>query len=366
MEIMLVLFILIPVLCTILLFSGFFTERKINKPDLLKYTNDFIELYDSIKDNFETNIINFRRKAKIFNVVLIIVETIIIIWAVVEINKKGLLSILLFLLAFVILYFIAIGNNKFAKKYKMLFKKYVIKPYIEKSNGKLTYNPEGGISEEVYRMAQFDKVIFNKYESDDRVTGMLMDNVYMDMSEVKTVYIKDLENEQSPAKTMFWGMCGVIRSDNFNFNDIYIRRDKLKIFPSSDRVKVDSVEFEKYFDVYSKDKELVKRLLNFEMIDLFIKFKVESGLKYEIVMKRNSVYFRFYTGMMFEVQPFNRVKEKEMLWIYHMICEFMKSIEHKLNKTENVKVDEYNYNLSMFGNPNELNFDNEFNGNDFT
>ena len=203
-------------------------------------------------------------------------------------------------------------------------------------------------------MAQFDKAVFNKYESDDRITGMLTDNVYMDMSEVKTTYIKDLEIKNSPSKTMFWGMCGVIRSEKFNFNDIYIRRDKVKIFKEADRVKVDSVEFEKYFDVYSKDKELVKKLLNFEVIDLFIKFKVESGLKYEIVMKKDTIYFRFYTGMMFEIQPFNRVKEKEMLWIYHMICEFMKSLERVvtknsiLNANMDANINKYNYDLSMF------------------
>lgn len=354
MEILLVLFILIPILGAILLFSGVFTERNINKSDLLKYTNDFLELYDSIKENFETTIIGFRKKAKIFNIAMIIIETVVIIWAAIETKKEGVLAIVLFLMAFIILYIIAMGNNRFSKKYKILFKEHIIKPYIEKGNNKLSYDHAGGISEEIYKMAQFDKAVFNKYESDDRITGMLTDNIYMDMSEVKTTYIKDLEIKNSPSKTMFWGMCGVIRSEKFNFNDIYIRRDKVKIFKEADRVKVDSVEFEKYFDVYSKDKELVKKLLNFEVIDLFIKFKVESGLKYEIVMKKDTIYFRFYTGMMFEIQPFNRVKEKEMLWIYHMICEFMKSLERVvtknsiLNANMDANINKYNYDLSMF------------------
>ncbi|MCQ2749935.1 MAG: DUF3137 domain-containing protein [Clostridia bacterium] len=108
-------------------------------------------------------------------------------------------------------------------------------------------------------------------------------------------------------------MCGVMKSSRFNYENIFIRRDKLKLLPESTRVKIDSQEFEKYFDAYSPNRTEAKKLLGFDVINMIVKFEVESGLKFEISIKGSAIYMRFYTGPMFEISASQKTKDKDML-----------------------------------------------------
>ncbi|MCQ2749936.1 MAG: hypothetical protein MJ246_08410 [Clostridia bacterium] len=63
------------------------------------------------------------------------------------------------------------------------------------------YSSTGGIEEEDYRKAEFDKKKFNRFTFDDHVSGLLKPGVFLDMSEVKTEYSK--KPGQTTGKTVF-------------------------------------------------------------------------------------------------------------------------------------------------------------------
>lgn len=342
MDILLIVFIFLPLIFLGLAFSGCFSKRVINKGDLLKYTNDFLELYEANEQEFQNELVEFKKIEKIKNILALIVESGLILMAIYELSVGSLWSLFLFLLAIGLSFAILTLNNKYAKKYKEMFKACIIKPYVEKSIPSLSYSPDGGINEEDYRSANFDTKPFNEIEEDDRIFGNIVDKVLMDMSEVKTINVKIRKNKKGKiisktSKTQFHGMVAVLKSTKFNYGTIYIRKDKLKLLPERMRVKIDNPEFEKYFDVYSENRTEAKRLLDFQLVSALVKFEVESGLQFEMVIKGANIYLRFFTGPMFEPSALSRIKEKEMLWIYHMICDFIIQIQELLTIRENVE-----------------------------
>lgn len=328
MWFLLILFIVVPIVLFAYIVMGGFNKNSVNKSDLLKYTNDFVEFYDKVKEEFEENIVTFREKTKFKNIVFLISETVILLLGIILLSEGSLWWILLFALSLVELVLLFKVNAQFSKEYKELYKSLIIKKYIEGQKEGLMYSSTGGIEEEDYRKAEFDKKKFNRFTFDDHVSGLLKPGVFLDMSEVKTEYSK--KPGQITGKTVFWGMCGVMKSSRFNYENIFIRRDKLKLLPESTRVKIDSQEFEKYFDAYSPNRTEAKKLLGFDVINMIVKFEVESGLKFEISIKGSAIYMRFYTGPMFEISASQKTKDKDMLWIYYMMVNFMIEFEEAL------------------------------------
>ncbi len=335
MIILLILFIVVPIVLFAYIVMGGFNKNSVNKSELLKYTNDFLEFYDKVKEEFEESIIPFRQKTKIKNVGFLIGETILLLLGIILLANSSLWSIPCFLFSLVGLVLLLKVNASFSKEYKELYKSLIIKKYIEGQIEGLRYSSTGGIEEEDYRKAEFDKKKFNHFSFDDHVTGAIKQGVYLDMSEVKTEYSKKPDSKNG--RTVFWGMCGVMKSARFNYENIFIRRDKLKLLPESTRVKIESQEFEKYFDAYSSNKTEAKKLLGFDVINMIVKFEVESGLKFEISIKGSSIYMRFFTGPMFEISANGKTKDKDMLWIYYMIVNFMIDFEEALFTSYNAE-----------------------------
>lgn len=328
MWFLLILFLVVPIVVFTYVIMGGFNKNSVNKSDLLKYTNDFVEFFDKVKEDFEENIVPFREKTKIKNIGFLIGETLVLLLGIIFLANGSLWSVLCFMLSLAGLVALLKINAKFSKEYKELYKSLIIKKYIEGQKAGLNYSSTGGIEEEDYRKAEFDKKKFNRFTFDDHVTGSLKPGVYLDMSEVKTEYSKKPGSRNG--RTVFWGMCGVMKSTRFNYENIFIRRDKIKLLPETTRVKIDSAEFEKYFDAYSSNRTEAKKLLGFDVINMIVKFEVESGLKFEISIKGSAIYMRFFTGPMFEVSANQKTKDKDMLWIYYMIVNFMIDFEEAL------------------------------------
>lgn len=339
MDILLAVFVLLPIIFLALAFSGVFSKRVINKSDLMKYTNDFLELYDENEREFQNELIEFKKIERIKNISAIVIGLGLVLMGLYEMSIDSMWSIMLFLVSIMVLFAILILNGKYQKRYKEIFKACVIKPYVEKSIPALSYEPNGGIPIEDYREAHFDDKVITNLEEDDHIWGNICKDVYMDMSEVKAVNEKEHRNKKGKLtgvskKTQFWGMCCVLSSTRFDFKNIYIRRDKFKILPQHDRVKIDSPDFEKYFDLYSEHRNEAKKLMEFQLIDTLTKFVVESGLTFEIALKGSKIYMRFYTGEMFEPAILSKIKEKDMLWIYHSICEFIQTFQEVASSTK--------------------------------
>ena len=62
---------------------------------------------------------------------------------------------------------------------------------------------------------------------------------------------------------------------------------------------MDSEEFEKIFDVFSKDKILAMQILTADVMESLIKFKNKYDIDFEIVLMNNNIYLRFFVSNMF-------------------------------------------------------------------
>ena len=85
---------------------------------------------------------------------------------------------------------------------------------------------------------------------------------------------------------------------------------KSKIFEQANKVEINNNEFEQYFDIYSSNQALAAKLLTDNLIEILVSFHNQYGLEYEIVLKNDFIYTRFFTGAMFEHRVFGNSMNK--------------------------------------------------------
>ena len=360
MGIMLAVFIILPVLFLALAFSGVFTKRAINKGDLLKYTNEFEKLNDEVLYLKEENSKLTNELERIKNIVAIIVEIGLLLVGIYELNKGSLWSLFLLVVAILELFAILYLNKKYSKQYKEMFKTCVIKPYVEQSISTLHYEADSFANEEDYKRANFDNKKYNYVTGDDHIFGNVTDKVYMDMSELEVSEVNEKVNKKGKIVSKsrnprFHGMFVMLKSTLFSFDEIYIKKDKLKLLPQKNRVKIDSTEFEKYFDLYSTNRTEAKRLLDFQLVSALVKFEVESGLQFEMVIKGANIYLRFFTGPMFEPSALSRIKEKVKTSVKALAIDLVKLYKER-DSLKGFKFDGSNYLMALFENAFEFGF----------
>ena len=104
-----------------------------------------------------------------------------------------------------------------------------------------------------------------------------------------------------------------------------------KFLLSGNRLKMDSSEFEKYFDVQATDKIHGMQLLTADVMEELIEFQNQNKVRFDVVIYNNNIYIRFHCGEMFE--PSNISKgpiHKESLKKYYNILNFTSSLSNKL------------------------------------
>ena len=98
---------------------------------------------------------------------------------------------------------------------------------------------------------------------------------------------------------------------------------------------MDSEEFEKSFDVLSENKILAMQILTADVMESLISFKNKYDIDFEIVLMNNKIYLRFFVSNMFEPQIFGNSMDKELIYTYYIILDFVVEITEKINKVIN-------------------------------
>ena len=78
---------------------------------------------------------------------------------------------------------------------------------------------------------------------------------------------------------------------------------------AKEQLVMDSKEFEKYFDVASKDKILGMRLLTHDVMEILVELRKILNKPFEIYIKENKIYLRLDVGEMFE----GRITKKDSI-----------------------------------------------------
>lgn len=126
-------------------------------------------------------------------------------------------------------------------------------------------------------------------------------------------------------------MFAYYKLDNEFSNTIKIRKNKVKLLPQQNRIAMEYKEFEKYFDIYCDDELYVKDIISKEMMNLLINFYETHKLLCEIVIKKNKIYLRVFTGPVFEINIVGKLFDKTLLYRYYYLVKIIKELMENMN-----------------------------------
>ena len=199
--------------------------------------------------------------------------------------------------------------------------------------GNLEYFPEKQMPNYIYEEPKY-LGYYNRYSSDDYMEAILNDKYSIQMAEVKTVKVERRSNSRGGSSTtttiIFHGLFAKIIMDKSINGELRILRNGLANFDKK-QLRMDSSEFEKYFDVSASDKILGMRLLTADVMEDLLEFSKKLDIEYEMTFRKDTIYFRFYTGNMFEPRSKGNALDKEDIYSYYEILEFIINITKKIN-----------------------------------
>lgn len=312
-------------LITIFIFSIIFKSKKNNLNINFNYvTQEETNKYKNILLNHS----KLTELRKYYIYCLIICSILFLVFFIL-----GLISVPIFI--FIGIFIMAICPSMVKKKYNKIYKEEVLKKIIKEDNNILEYYPDSGMDIEDYKFAKFEK--FDKYESEDLLIGQINGLKYS-LADVHT-YRRDEDSDGSSTYvTLFNGSVARLET-NKNLNSfIYILNNQIKLFNNEYFISIDNENFEKMYDVYSDNAILAMRLLTPDITTSILNLTNKTGIYTEIKLYNNLIYFRFYTGNLFEANILNSEKEAVNIAYYFKILkginEIMQNILNAIDEVE--------------------------------
>lgn len=295
------------------------------------------ELYTSCYCKFEKNRKKIRNSLIIQLILLICLSS--LLGNMIDNNKTFWKLGIIALIVFILLLYIIFANKKSEEEYSSIFKTQIINKFIKLINNKLEYKRDNLNYQQLlnnYKTANFTNEPVNLFEPDDYITGFLDDETYVEICDLNVKrkvdeYYKNGRKVKNFVQT-FQGIFVKTACINNIGTHIKISKNKLKFFKNKRRLEMDSQEFEKYFDVYSENKIIAMQLLTSDIMVILVDFYKKYGLEYEIVVKENNIYLRFFTGPMFEPTIFKSSIDKMKLSQYFGILKFVLDVTNEINK----------------------------------
>lgn len=305
---------------------------------------NFEELYNSLKNEDDAELIETMDQVKkdkknraIFTIsICSIIDLYMIISVAINSNLKNLvyiLEILMLNLGIAIISYIFF--NKGTTKLKSIFKEKVIGKLLHNFYDDITYTPNKGIASSTYDNGRY-KESYDKYYSDDLMVAKVNNKYPIKMAEVETV--KEETSTDSDGKkttttyTLFHGLFGVIEMDKSINNDMYIFQGKA--YFNKKRLEMDSEDFEKIFDVTSKNDIITTQLLTHDVMAMLVDFYNKTKMDFDIGVYNDKIYFRFKTGNVFEMKSVKRgIYDKKPIERYFNILKFIEEVTGLIIKT---------------------------------
>ena len=296
----------------------------------MKQTN-FKEIYDEIYENIGQEV-EKKRKNFLFKSLLFLIIDAVIIFIVFKSFSRDLYSLMI-VLSLVIL-FIAISwliiLRKISKDYTTFYKEKIIYEIAKKSNPTLKYFYKMGIPSTQYAESHFDNR-WDIYNTEDLIEGQLEDGSTLKMGQVHTereYTSKDSDGRTTRSyETTFFGLYGIITLKALTDADFMIRdNSKLAKF-NKNRIEMESAEFEKYYDVYSKfnsqggQRQSAMEILTPETIEEFVKIRNMFKKTLNVRVYGNKIYFRIWVKDIFEPPTFRSSLNFDMLYRYFLIID---------------------------------------------
>ena len=302
----------------------------------------FDEIFKELQnaDNNELNMAwqEVQKETKKTKKITIIVCLIINIIALTLFYKNGLNLIYIMPMivpVFVInIFAIIIINILFSKnkiKYNGKYKQIVIPKLISNFYNDVEYFWNKPIPEYIYEKLQYE--YYDNYESEDYFEGYIDNKYSIQMAEVLTQEEEEYEDSDGETHTRmitkFNGLFAKIVMHKSIKSELKIMQNGSFIF--NKKLKMDSSEFEKHFDVKASNPIIGMQLLTADVMEDLVQFENKTKMKFDIIIKDNELYIRFHSGGMFE--PGNHKKEvlnKNTIQKYFYMLNFTYNLSSRL------------------------------------
>lgn len=233
-----------------------------------------------------------------------------------------------------------IFSGKEKNKYNEKYKEVVIKKLMTNFYDNLEYFPQKEMPEYIYEEAKYNEY-YDNYESEDYFEAQIDNKYSMQMAEILTQEEQEYENSEGETETRmitkFHGLFAKIVIDKSLNSELKIMQNGGIL--KSDRLNMDSSEFEKHFDVQASNQIIGMQLLTADVMQELIDFKNNTNMDYDIIIRNSNIYLRFHCEDMFETgnlkkEPLNKEMIKKYFYMLNFTYNVSKRLIDIINETQ--------------------------------
>ena len=318
------------VILAIIFFILLIIFKIIDKKTIVKFatitepTIEFEDLYSKLYVLYVKKLEKLKKQTIIFAIISIIFFVAFIF------IPNAIIKIISFIIAlsFVIVFVM------YKNKYKTEYKNQIVHQFVKLFNNKLDYSSttSDSLIKENFRRANFTIEPYNTFSSDDYIKGYLDENIFIRMADINVK--RNVESGKSSyTVSIFQGIFAFTTSTkNINAYIKISKNDLNLLYDDKNSIEMDNSEFEKYFDVNSENKILTMRILTHDVMNTLVEFYKKYNLPFEIVLRDNIIYLRFFTGPMFEPKIFGKSLDKDLIFTHYCILNFIMDVSKNINK----------------------------------
>ncbi|MBR3133757.1 MAG: hypothetical protein IKG42_06895 [Clostridia bacterium] len=293
----------------------------------IKYSNDFLELYELINENIrheKNKVVSDVHENRISEIIIFVLSFISIIAsfiAPIENSKTMFLVIGIIILLIGIGYMIINEIKIVGIKYR--YRKKVMEEFTKDISNDWEYMMNEPISEVYYKKSGFNQNYKSLFSD-----GFLKAKRNKNLIEIGNISVeKDITNNNRNITIEAFN--GIFAHSHINkkVQEIDIMRTNSK---NNVKQKMEIAEQKLY--MYSEDINKALEIVDNTLIHKIMQFRKELGIDVEIMIYEDEIYFRFFTGNLISVNLFGSDSEKKILYYYYRIIQFIMEFSDEIEK----------------------------------
>ena len=278
--------------------------------------NNFEEIYKKIISELNAEDIEKSKKVKFESKEIIMLVILFIIT----------LFTCIFPIFFAVLLIMYISKKN--KNKNQFFKQNVMAKMVKYYNDSFEYNANMGIGSAEYN--QIWKEYYDRYYTEDDIKGILANNYSFEMSNVTTQVVSTDSEGRESVSNIFSGVFARIDLPMDFMSELYIC-EKSRDIKDQEKIKMDSSEFEKHVNVYGQNKMTAFQLLTLDIMQMLIDYEKQSKIEFEMCIKNDKLYIRFFIGDIFELGMAEDVTNHDVIQKHYYILHFIVKFSEKLS-----------------------------------
>jgi len=214
---------------------------------------------------------------------------------------------------------------------KSKYKNEVIKSFITSINPEMEYSNSSNkyTRLQLYKQSGFKDGTTNKTYVTDFIKYSLDYGEQVEMIDLHLQHYSYDKNGSSTSEIFEGILVKVTREKNVD-NKILIERNKF--FKGKNRIKSEVPGFELFFDLYAEDKNAADVMISNDIKEEILRLYQIYGIMFEISIKGNELFIRFFTGALFESKWFGTGISKRKLYREYVIFTSILEIIERINE----------------------------------